>query len=110
MEDEERELRKRRRKRITVVTVAVLTALGSNRIEALSVVLIDATARDAVLPVALRGRPLDDAFVVDALERWAAGQAAGILGGLFLVAAAVMLVALVPTVWLGGRRPPVAGG
>ncbi len=87
------------------VGVAVLTALGSNRIEALSVVLTDATARDAVLPTALRGRPLDDAFVVDALERWAAGQAAGILDGLFVVAAAIMLVALVPTLWLGaGRR------
>ncbi len=87
------------------VGVAILTALGSNRIQSLSVVLTDATARDAVLPAALRGRPLDDPFVVDALERWAAGQAAGILEGLFIVAAVVMLVAILPTVWLRARRP-----
>ena len=90
------------------VGVAILTALGSNRIQSLSVVLTDATARDAVLPVTLRGRPLDDPFVVDALERWAAGQAAGILEGLFIVAAVVMLAAVVPTVWLRTRgAPPV---
>ena len=88
------------------VGVAILTALGSNRIESLSVVLTDATARDAVLPVALRGRPLDDPFVVDALERWAAGQAAGILEGLFVVAAAVMLLAILPTAWLRTDRRP----
>ena len=90
------------------VGVAILTALGSNRIQSLSVVLTDATARDAVLPATLRGRPLDDPFVVDALERWAAGQAAGILEGLFVVAAIVMLAALVPTLWLATRRSDAA--
>lgn len=87
------------------VGVAILTALGSNRIQSLSVVLTDATARDAVLPATLRGRPLDDPFVVDALERWAAGQAAGILVGLFIVAAVVMLLAILPTAWLRTARP-----
>jgi len=90
------------------VGVAILTALGSNRIQSLSIVLTDAAARDAVLPATLRGRPLDDPFVVDALERWAAGQAAGILEGLFIVAAAVMLAALLPTLWLAARRPDPA--
>ncbi|MFI5261876.1 MAG: MFS transporter [Candidatus Limnocylindrales bacterium] len=89
------------------VGVAVLTALGSNRIEALSVVLTDAAARDAVLPAALQGRPLDDPFVVDALERWAAGQAAGILDALFLAGAAVMLLAILPA--LGLRESPASG-
>jgi hypothetical protein len=42
--------------------------------------------------------------VVDALERWAAGQAAGILEGLFIVAAVVMLLAIVPTAWLRTKR------
>jgi len=88
------------------VGVAILTALGSDRIQSLSVVLTDATARDAVLPAPLRGRPLDDPFVVDALERWAAGQAAGILQGLFLVAAAVMLLAILPAAWLRTERRP----
>ena len=86
------------------VGVAILTAFGSNKIEALSVVLTDQAARNAVLPPALQGRPLEDPFVVDALERWAAGEAASILAGIFLVAALVMLTALVPALLLGGRR------
>ncbi len=81
--------------------VAILTASGSNKIEALSVVLTDQVARDAVLPPALQGRSLQDPFVVDALERWAAGEAASILAGIFVVAALVMLAALVPAILLG---------
>jgi MFS transporter, DHA2 family, triacylglyceride efflux pump len=87
------------------VGLAALTVLGSNRIEALSVVLTDATARDAVLPPALRGRTLQDALVVEALERWAAQQAAGILSALFLLAAVVMAVAVLPALVM--RRPPL---
>ncbi len=90
------------------VGLAVLTGFGSNRIQSLSVVLTDQTARDLVLPAALRGRPLEDLLVVDALERWASGQAAGILGGLFLVAAVVMLAAVVPTVAMHARHSPAA--
>ncbi|MGZ6260981.1 MAG: MFS transporter, partial [Candidatus Limnocylindrales bacterium] len=98
--------------------VAILTAFGSNKIEALSVVLTDRAARDAVLPPALQGRPLQDPFVVDALERWAAGEAASILAGIFLVAALVMLAALLPALFLGGRTDrahvasegPIEGG
>jgi MFS family permease len=85
--------------------LAVLTALGSERIEALSVVLTDAAARDAVLPPELRGRPLQDGLVVDVLERWASEQAASILAGLFLVAAAIMALALLPALAMGGGRP-----
>jgi MFS family permease len=88
------------------VGLAALTVLGSNRIEALSVVLTDQQARDAVLPAHLQGRPLQDFLVVDALEAWAAGQAAGILSSLFLVAAVVTALAIVPT--LAMRRPPAA--
>ncbi len=91
------------------IGLAALTALGSNRIEALSVVLVDPAARDAALPAALRGRPLEDYLVVDALERWAAGQAAGILATLFLVAAVVTAVAILPTLAMR-NRPRVANG
>jgi MFS family permease len=86
------------------VGLAALTVLGSNRIEALSVVLTDAGARDAVLPTALRGRTLHDALVVEALERWAAEQASGILATLFVLAAVVMAIAVVPA--LAMRRGP----
>ncbi|HEV8516421.1 MAG TPA: MFS transporter [Candidatus Limnocylindrales bacterium] len=78
------------------VGLAVLTAFGSDRIEALSLVLTDQAARDAVLPAELRGRPLQDGLVIDVLERWAAGQAASILAGLFLVAAGIMALAVLP--------------
>lgn len=90
--------------------LAVLTAFGSNRIEALSVVLVDPVARDQVLPEVLRGRPLEDGLVVEALEVWAADQAAGILGGLFAVAAIVTAVAVVPALLMrGGGRARVRG-
>lgn len=79
------------------IGVGVLTVLGSNRIQALSIVLSDQSARDAVLPATLQGRPLDDYLVVDALERWAAAQAAGILSVLFVVAAIVTAFAILPT-------------
>jgi MFS family permease len=85
------------------VGLGALTAFGSNRIEALSVVLVDQAARDAVLPATLRGRPLEDYLVVNALEGWAAGQAAGILGSLFLVAAAVTAIAILPTLAMRNR-------
>jgi hypothetical protein len=83
--------------------LAALTVLGSNRIEALSVVLTDQTARDAVLPPTLQGRPLQDYLVVDALERWASGQAAQILDWTFLVAAIVTAVAILPTLAMRNR-------
>lgn len=88
------------------VGVAVLTALGSNRIEALSVVLTDAAARDAVLPPGLRGRPLEDGLVVDALEHWASAQAATILAGLFAIAALVLAAAVLPALLMGSGRAP----
>jgi MFS family permease len=85
------------------VGLAALTVLGSNRIEALSVVLVDQAARDAVLPAELRGRPLEDYLVLNALESWAADQAAGILSTLFLVAAVVTAVAILPTLAMRNR-------
>jgi MFS family permease len=90
------------------VGLAVLTGFGSNRIQALSVVLTDQAARDAVLPASLRGRPLEDGLVVEVLERWASDQAAAILASLFLVAAVVMAVAVIPTLAMRARsfRPP----
>jgi hypothetical protein len=85
------------------IGVSSLTVLGSNRIEALSVVLTNQAARDAVLPPALQGRPLEDFFVVDALERWAAQQADQILSALFVIAAIVTAIAIVPTLAMNNR-------
>ena len=85
------------------IGVAALTVLGSNRIESLSVVLTNQAARDAVLPPALQGRPLEDYLVVDALERWAAQQADQILSVLFVVAAIVTAIAILPTLAMHNR-------
>jgi MFS family permease len=79
------------------IGLAVLTGFGSQRIAQLGVVLSDQAARDAVLPPELRGRSLEDGLVVAALERWAAGEAATILAGLFIVAAVVTALAAIPT-------------
>ncbi len=78
------------------VGLAVLSGFGTSRIEALSVVLTDDAARDAVLPEGLSGRPIGDPRVMGALETWASAQAAEILGGLFLVAACVTLLGVLP--------------
>jgi MFS family permease len=85
------------------IGLAVLTGFGSQRIAQLSVVLTDQAARDAVLPPELQGRPLQDGLVVAALERWAAGQAAAILAGLFIVAAVVTALAVIPTLAMANR-------
>ena len=50
----------------------------------------------AYIPEQLRGRPLRDGLVIEALETWAAGEAAQIMVGLFLVAAVVTVVAIPP--------------
>ena len=48
--------------------------------------------------------PGGDGLVIAALERWASGEAARIMVGLFLVAAVVTAVAAIPALALGGRR------
>jgi hypothetical protein len=85
------------------IGLAALTVLGSKKIEALSIVLVDQQARDAILPPNLQGRPLENYLVVDALERWAANEAATILSTLFVVAAVVTAVAILPTLAMRNR-------
>jgi MFS family permease len=86
------------------IGLAVLSAFGSTTIDRLFAA-IHATpdAYKAFIPVALRDRQLHDGLVVQALESWASGEAARILVGVFLVAAAVMGVALVPALALERR-------
>jgi MFS family permease len=87
------------------VGLAVLTQLGSNRIDALARIVADPVLRDTILPPELQGQPLQNALVVAALERWAAGEAADIMSALFVVALGVTLVALVPAWGLSSRSP-----
>jgi MFS family permease len=85
------------------IGVAVLTAYGSTTINHLYDELFAVPdGWKSVIPEQLRDRPLRDAFVVDALETWAAGEAAGILVGLFVAAGIVTIVAVPPGLALGG--------
>jgi hypothetical protein len=86
------------------IGLAVLTAYGSTTIDRLSTqVYATPDAYREFVPASLRDRDLKDPLVVQALENWAAGEAARIMVGLFLVAGAVMVVAIPPALVLRGR-------
>jgi hypothetical protein len=85
------------------VGLAILTAYGSTTIDRLADEIY-ATPESYLqfIPAELRDRPLRDPFVVQALEDWASREAASIMVGLFVVAAIVTAVAVVPSLALGG--------
>ncbi len=92
------------------VGLAILTAYGSTTIDRLyDQVYASADAYLQYIPEALRDRPLRDGLVVEALEQWAAGEAARIMVGIFLVAAVVTAAAIPPSLLLGRRRRMLAG-
>ena len=87
------------------VGLAALTAFGSTTIDRLSAqVYATADAYKQFIPEALRDRPLKYGLVVEALEKWASDEAGRILVGIFLVAAAVTAIALLPAMALRRRR------
>lgn len=92
------------------IGLAILTAYGSTTIDRLyDQVYATADAYLQYIPEALRDRPLRDGLVVEALEQWAASEAARIMVGIFLVAAVVTAVAIPPSLLLGRRRRMLAG-
>jgi len=85
------------------VGLAILTAYGSTTIDRLAdEIYATPTSYLQFIPETLRDRPLKDSFVVQALEEWASREAASIMVGLFLVAALVTAVAVLPSLALGG--------
>jgi hypothetical protein len=87
------------------IGLAALTAFGSTTIDRLyNQIYATDISYKLFIPEGLRDRPLKDGLVVQALERWASDEAARILVGIFLVAAAVTAIAIVPAVALGRRR------
>jgi MFS family permease len=85
------------------VGLAILTAYGSTTIDRLyDEVYATADAYLQYIPESLRDRPLRDPLVVGALEEWASREAASIMVGLFLAAAGVIAVAVIPSLALGG--------
>ena len=93
------------------VGLAILTAYGSTTIDNLyDRVYATPDAYLQFIPESLQDRPLRDGLVVEALEAWAAGEAARIMVGVFLVAAGVTLAAVPPSLLLDrarARRRPV---
>jgi MFS family permease len=88
--------------------LASLTAFGSTIIDQLwGAIRATPDAYKAYIPASLQDRSFNDGLVVQALEQWASGEAARILVGVFLVAAAVMAVAAVPALALGRGRARV---
>ena len=93
------------------VGLAVLTAYGSTTIDRLTArIYASPEAYQAFLPPELVGRPFRDGLVIAALERWASGEAARIMVGLFLAAAAVTALAALPALALGTRRARMLAG
>jgi hypothetical protein len=87
------------------VALAILVAYGSTEIDRLSAqVYATPTSYQQFIPLDLRDRPLKDGLVVQALETWASQQAGQVLGGLFLVAGALTVVAIPASLVLGRRH------
>ncbi|MEX2011955.1 MAG: MFS transporter [Chloroflexota bacterium] len=93
------------------VGLAVLTAYGSTTIERLfDAVYATPEAYKNFIPEALRNRPLEDGLVVQALEAWAAGEAAQIMVPIFLAAGVLTAVAVMPALVMGRRTRMLAPG
>ena len=91
------------------IGMAILTAFGTTRIDTVTIAINEQEYRDSVLPPDLVGRPLGDPLVLDAIELWASTQAAEVLGQLFIAAAIVIAVAMIPA-WLMRERAGGAAG
>ena len=86
------------------VGLAILTAYGSTTIDRLAdEVYATPDAYLAFIPASLRDRAIRDPLVVGALEEWASREATRIMVGLFIVAAGVSVLAIPPSLVLGGR-------
>jgi MFS family permease len=93
------------------IGLAVLTAFGSTTIDRLyEEVYATPDAYKAFIPAQLADRPLRDGLVVEALESWAASEAARIMVGIFLVAAGLTVAAAPAALAMGERTRHEAAG
>jgi MFS family permease len=95
------------------IGMAALTAYGSTTITRISNEIYGSgDTYKQYIPAYLRDRPLHDGLVAQALETWAANKGASILVGVFLVAAAVTVVAVIPAlaIQLKARRTVTVEG
>jgi hypothetical protein len=85
--------------------MAALTAYGATTITRLSNEIYGSGDQfKQYIPAYLRDRSINDGLVAQALEQWAATKAATIMVGIFLVAAVVTLIAVVPALVLRVRH------
>ncbi|MGZ8475412.1 MAG: MFS transporter [Candidatus Limnocylindria bacterium] len=90
------------------VGLALRTSIGQNRIDELSALLADPARRDALVtelgrPEFVGVDPATSLAMVDVLEAWSQGEAAGVLRLVFTIALAVSVGTLVPAWFVGGR-------
>lgn len=91
------------------VGLALLTSIGQNRIDELSEVIADPVRRDALVrelgrPEFVGVDPQVSLALVDVLEQWSQGQAAGVLQLVFGIALGIALVTLIPAWFVRGRE------
>ncbi|HEX2767286.1 MAG TPA: MFS transporter [Candidatus Limnocylindria bacterium] len=91
------------------VGLALLTSIGQNRIDELTGLITDAGLRDELVrslghPEFVGVDPNTSLALVDLLEGWSQGEAAGVLRLVFAIALGVGLAALVPAWFVRGRR------
>lgn len=91
------------------VGLALLTSIGQNRIDELNGLINDPVRRDALVqslghPEFVGIDPRGSLALVDLLEAWSRGEAAGVLRLVFAIALGVAAVTVVPALLVEGRR------
>ena len=92
------------------VGLALLTSIGQNRIDELTALINDPSRRDGLVtalghPEFVGVDPHASLALVDLLEAWSRGEAAGVLRLVFAIAVAVAAVTILPALLVaGGRR------
>jgi EmrB/QacA subfamily drug resistance transporter len=91
------------------VGLALLTSIGQNRIDELNALINDPGRRDALVrslghPEFVGVDPHASLGLVDLLEAWSRGEAAGVLRLVFQIALGVAVVTVIPALLVEGRR------
>ena len=91
------------------VGLALLTSIGQNRIDELNALVNDPSRRDALVrtlghPEFVGVDPRASLALIDLLESWSRGEAAGVLRLVLQIALAVAVVTVIPALLLGARR------
>ena len=90
------------------VGLALLTSIGQNRIDELTRLISDPARRDALVvelgkPEFVGVDPRASLALVDVLEAWSRGEAAGVLRLVFSVSLVVAIATLVPALFVSSR-------